>query len=481
METQSNISFILNEKTVHLDFVQTGIKPTTTVLEYLRNIAGLKGTKEGCAEGDCGACTVIIAELENRKINYKPVNSCLIFLPQLHGKQLITVEDLKKDEQLHPVQQAVIQDYGSQCGFCTPGIVMSLFALYKSNIKASKETVTEALNGNLCRCTGYRPIIDAGMNACASPLPDHFSDKENEIANRLNEIKTNSKDIALHQDGQKYFLPKNFLSALQIKKEYPKATIINGATDIALQQTKQHKILSEIIDLSQINDLKTIKSENNRLTIGAGATVENIKTYLNGSFEALKNITTHFGAKQIRLKATIGGNLANASPVGDLLPVLMAYNAKIRHSSFDKETITPIENFITDYRKTILNEYEIIRTIELPVPEENTIIKSYKISKREHLDISSVNACFRIQLDNENRVTDIGLFYGGMAATIKRATKAEQFLSGKKWTQDNVKTASKIVTESFSPISDARSSTAGRQLMAENLLIKFWTETLLKL
>ena len=240
METQSNISFILNEKTVHLDFVQTGIKPTTTVLEYLRNIAGLKGTKEGCAEGDCGACTVIIAESENRKINYKPVNSCLIFLPQLHGKQLITVEDLKKDDQLHPVQQAVIQDYGSQCGFCTPGIVMSLFALYKSNIKASKETVTEALNGNLCRCTGYRPIIDAGMNACASPLPDHFSDKENEIANRLNEIKTNSKDIALHQDGQKYFLPKNFLSALQIKKEYPKATIINGATDIALQQTKQH-------------------------------------------------------------------------------------------------------------------------------------------------------------------------------------------------------------------------------------------------
>ncbi|GBC61778.1 xanthine dehydrogenase small subunit [Desulfonema ishimotonii] len=477
METQSNISFILNDKTVHIDFVKTGIRPTITVLEYLRGIARRKGTKEGCAEGDCGACTVVVAELENQKLSYNAVNSCLIFLPQLHGRQLITVEDLEKEGQPHPVQQAMIENYGAQCGFCTPGMVMSLFALYKSNAAADREAVIEALVGNLCRCTGYRPIVDAGLKACAAPLPDCFSKNETGIADRLRKIQLSTGDIALFSGGQKYFMPKRFSSALRIKKEYPKAILINGATDIALLQTKQHKILREIIDLSQIGELKKIEMKDDCLTIGAGATVEDIKEHPNDRFQALGNTATRFGAKQIRLRATVGGNIANASPVGDLIPVLMAYNAKIRYSSLDKETMTPIEDFITGYRKTILNAQEIIRAVEIPVPKENTIVASYKISRREHLDISSVNAAFRIRLNKKNEVEDIGLFYGGMASAIKRATKAERFLTGKKWTPENVRTASKIAAECFSPVSDARSSAEARQLMAANLLIKFRTET----
>ncbi|HNQ67995.1 MAG TPA: xanthine dehydrogenase small subunit [Bacteroidales bacterium] len=475
MNNPNHVSFVLDGKTVNLNFADSKYKPTTTLLQYLRDLPGHKSVKEGCAEGDCGACTVVMGELKNDKIQYRAYDSCLIFLPAVHGKQIITAENLGNSENLHPVQQAMHDYDGSQCGFCTPGFVMSIFALYKQEEKPDKEEITNALSGNLCRCTGYRPIIEAAESSIKNRHEDHFCKCEDIIASLLKKI--NTKDtIEIITEKQKYFIPFTKKEALSLRKQFPNALLIAGSTDIALRVTKRHEFLPEIIDLSHIRELDCFNINKDKAFIGSNYSLEDLRNSSKSVFPALNNILNIFGSRQIRNRACLGGNIGSASPIGDSIPVLMAYDAEVVLESVETKRTIKLREFITGYRQTQCKPSEIITEIIVPIPKSDILIKSYKVSKRKDLDISTVSACFSLKL-NENKVEDIAIFYGGMSAFTKRAVKTEEILKGKTWNRKNIEIAMKYITEDYKPISDARAGFKVREIMAANLLMKFWVET----
>lgn len=478
---QHSISFLLGDDLVKIDFGKDdSVRPDMSLLHYLRHLR-FTGVKEGCGEGDCGACTVVIVSVKDSKLEYKAINSCLLLLPMVHGCQVITVEHLSRKEegllQLHPVQQALVEKHGSQCGYCTPGIVMSLFALWKSGLKPDEDIIKNRLSGNLCRCTGYQPIIDAYMSIVHPEGKDLFSDSADKIIWVLNHISDESKDIEIHKADVHYMKPMSLESALLLRKKHPDALILGGATDVAVAMNKHKLSIKKCIDISGLLELRSVSNENNILKLGSGISVEELGKACISFFPAMQKMTHLFGSHQIRNLATVAGNIGSASPIGDLPPVLMAAGCSIELSSATSKRRMLLEEFISGYHATELKDDELITAILIP-PGNGSVIKSYKVSKRKDVDISTVSAGFNINLDQNNTVQEIHLFYGGMAATTLRAAKAEEFLGGKEWTEETVGAAAMIIRKEFEPISDARSGANARRIMAGNLLIRFWEETI---
>ncbi len=477
-EKRSTISFVIDGQIKDLHFhAGSEFAPTTTVLNFLRALPGHKGTKEGCAEGDCGACTVVIGDLySDGKIGYRSIDSCLIFLPFLHGKQLITVENLRSSSgALHPVQHAMVESNGSQCGFCTPGFVMSLFALSKNSIKPSRDLIDEALTGNLCRCTGYRSIVEAAANACAHRSIDQFTEDEPRIVKLLQSISRTS--LFLQTEQQLFVRPASLGEALSYKHGHPDAMVISGATDVALRVTKGHELLQHIIDISDLDELNGVSEGAEVVRIGAGTTFSELMPKIEKYFPALHEMIGLFGSRQIRNVATIGGNLGTASPVGDMLPVLMAYNARVVLESLNGRREVPLDEYVVGYRKTVRKHDELITSIIIPKLTNGVEVKSYKVSKRKDLDISTVSAGFRLELKGGSTVDAVKLAYGGMADRTKRARSTESFLVGRPWERSVVEEAMQLIDSEFTPISDARAEAGVRRIAARNLLLKFWSET----
>ena len=466
--TSNIIKFILNDKIQEIH----NPDPNETILNYIRLRLKKTGTKEGCAEGGCGACTIVIGELKKNNIIYKAINSCIAFTPSLEGKQLLVIEDLMlKNGSLHPVQSAMVNYHGSQCGFCTPGFVMSLFSMYKNNTSYDEKTIEESISGNLCRCTGYRSIIDAAKSLNNSKSDQFKKNKRKTIA-LLKKIRP--KSIFIHNSNIKYFAPRTVKDLKKIIKKYPNLNFLSGGTDMSLIVTKQKKDLENIIYLNSIDELNYIKENDEYIEVGAITPLIKFELFIKKYYSDFNIILKRYGSVQIRNVATIAGNIATASPIGDSLPLLLSLDASIVLESFDKKIILPLKNFFISYRKTRLKKGQFISSIRIPIFKKN-IFKAYKISKRIDDDISSVCASFNLAIINK-KIRNIKIAYGGMAATPKRAFYCEKILLNSNFSEDIILKAQKSLEKDFQPIDDMRASKDYRVEIAKNLLTKCFAE-----
>ena len=444
-----------------------------TLLNYIRTKLKKTGTKEGCAEGGCGACTVVLGDLKNNEINYKAVNSCITLLPTLQGKQLILVEDLiSKEGLLHPVQQAMVNYHGSQCGFCTPGFIMSLFSMYKKNSKFKDEEIKDSIAGNLCRCTGYQPIIKAAKSLRNKNKIDQFSKNKKNIINLLKKI--NNKSVVIYYKGKKYFAPRYITELKKILKKNADVDFLSGGTDLSLFVTKERKDIDSIIYMNSIRELQYIKNNNKYIEVGASTPLIELESYIKKYYPDFTKILKRYGSPQIRNVATVAGNIATASPIGDCLPLLLSLNAQVVLQDFRKTKIFFLDNFFINYRKSKLKRGQFIHSIRIPLFKDNTF-KAYKVSKRFDDDISSVCAAFNLEIVR-NKVQSVRIAYGGMAAIPKRATNCEKILLNSLVTDEIIDKAKKALEKDFKPISDMRASRLYRMEVAKNLLEKFYAE-----
>ena len=447
--------------------------PNETLLNYVRTKLKKTGTKEGCAEGGCGACTIVLGELKDDKINYSSINSCIMFLPTLHGKQLILVEDLvSKDGSLHPVQQAMVNYHGSQCGFCTPGFVMSLFSMFKNYPRFNENLIKDTISGNLCRCTGYQPIIKAAKSLNNKNKTDQFTKSKNDIMKLLKKI--NNESIIIYKKNKKYFAPRYVQELKKILKKNINSHLLSGGTDLSLFVTKERKDIDSIIYMNSISELNYIKNNNKYIEVGASTPLSTFENYIEKYYSDFTSVLKRYGSVQIRNTATIAGNIATASPIGDTLPLLLSLDAKVVLKSVKKIKIIPLSSFFIDYRKTRLKAGQFIDSIRIPLFPKN-IFKAYKISKRFDDDISSVCASFNVQLINK-KIKNIRIAYGGMASIPKRAKYCEKILLNSHINEQVINKAKKAIEQDFRPISDMRASAKYRLIVAKNLLHKCFLE-----
>jgi xanthine dehydrogenase small subunit len=480
----SSIRFVLDGQLIELD----NVDPTRTVLQFLREDLGRTGTKEGCAEGDCGACTVVVAERnrDGEGLSLKAINSCIQFLPTLDGKELITVESLAPaGSGLHPVQRAMVRNHGSQCGFCTPGFVMSLFALYKTTSHPDRREIDDALAGNLCRCTGYRPII-----AAAASMYDEVTDEDRkdwlrqpyhdqqEPTERLAMLQraVHEQELEIEYRGRRFFAPTGIDSLAGIIARYPDATILAGGTDVGLWVTKQHRELQTIVYTGRVDELLQISRSATHLEIGAAVTLTDALPPIVEQYPGLGELFLRFASPPIRNTGTLGGNIANGSPIGDSMAALMVVGASLvlRRGAQTREL--PLDAFYHDYRVNALAPGEFLEGIRIPLADRGAIVRSQKWSKRFDQDISAVCTAYFLKLDGET-VKAFRMACGGLAPIVKRALHCEAALIGERWDADSVEKACAALPSDFSPISDARASADIRMLAVQNLLRRFFRET----
>lgn len=447
-------------------------KPTETVLDYLRLRRGLMGTKEGCAEGDCGACTVAVGRVEGDRVSYRPINSCILFLGQIDGAELVTVDDLAQDGILHPVQQALVDFHGSQCGYCTPGFVMSLFTLYHTPGKtADRKTVTDWLAGNLCRCTGYRPIVDAALDSCFAVADDAFSRREAETRKVLQAL-ADGRDAFIGTETSFFAAPATVEGLASLYEKHPDATIVAGSTDVGLWVTKQLRDLNKVIWLGRVEGLDRIEETSGGLLLGAGVTFSDAEPYFSRVDPDLGELFRRIGSKQVRASGTVGGNIANGSPIGDTPPALIALGATLELRKGDAARTLALEDFFIDYGKQDRGPGEFVTGLYVPKLDPNQTFRAYKISKRFDQDISAVMGAFQFTIV-QGQITEARIAYGGMAAIPKRASGAEAALIGVRIdAPSSWAPALKAILEDFTPLTDMRASENYRRETARALLAK---------
>jgi xanthine dehydrogenase small subunit len=465
------IRFILDGKVRELDHVD----PTLTVLDWLRGAERRCGSKEGCREGDCGACTVVLAELHRGELRYRAVNACILFVPALDGKALLTVESLAAPgETLHPVQKAMVDCHASQCGFCTPGFVMSLVALYESEPAPTRTRIDEVLAGNLCRCTGYRPIVEAAGQAYQDGGRSRLAGHQAALAAQLRGI-AREGTLELEHEGRRLLAPRTADALAEIVLRHPGAHLLAGGTDVGLWVTKQHRQLDTLVYLGAVEELASVADTGTHVEVGAAATYTDALAVLSGRIPPLAALVRRIGSQQIRNAGTLVGNVANASPIGDTLPALLALGSSVVLRHGDDRREIPLDAFFLDYRKTALRPGEFIERVRIPVPEAGVRFGTYKVSKRFDQDISAVCGAFAVRLE-KGQVKDARLCYGGMAAIPKRARACEEALRGKPWTEETITSVLPLLDGEFRPLSDMRASAAYRTRVARNLLRKFQAE-----
>lgn len=493
--SQESLRFVHRNALVEL----RNVPSDRTLLELLREDLHCTAAKEGCASGDCGACTVTVAQVVEGGIEYRAINSCIRLAHSIDGMALWTAQDIVGPEgQLHPAQQAMIECHGSQCGFCTPGFVMSLFTLYQHHHVAGHEekpahsratpisSITRseaqsAVSGNLCRCTGYRPIIDAALTMHHWPAPDF---NEAELREKLKSLEDGKRGLAspdphLPSVDSPYMAPRTLEELLRQRAAHPEAQVVAGCTDVGLWITKGHKRYERVIDVTRVEELRRIEhleSEAGSLSIGAGATLHDAFSALEAERPQLKHFFERFAGLPVRQSGTLGGNVANGSPIGDSMPLLIALGARLVLASLRGERTLPIEDFYIGYRKTALEPDEVLARIVVPGPSRQEVLRAYKISKRFEDDISAVCLCVAVQVEG-GLIRQARIGAGGVAAVPARARQTEAVLVGHPLDATSFEAAAKVLRAEFDPISDMRASSAYRREVLGNLLLRFSEET----
>ncbi|PSH62501.1 xanthine dehydrogenase small subunit [Phyllobacterium sophorae] len=475
IQIRNSIRFLLNDKMIE----RTDVSATETLLDFLRLDRKLRGTKEGCAEGDCGACTVLVGRLFNGQLKYESVNACIRFVGSLDGCHVVTVEALAgADGSLHPVQQAMVDTHASQCGFCTPGFVMSLYGLWMQNPQPNTQEIEKALQGNLCRCTGYAAIIRAAesVSAVGDLKKDPLVAERARVTAQLLALK-DSKRVAIGEGKQQLILPANIDDFADVLENNPGATIVAGSTDVGLWVTKFMREIGPLIFVSHLDELRQISEGVDGLTLGAGVSYTDAYPAIIRHFPQLTELWNRIGGEQVRNMGTIGGNVANGSPIGDTPPALIGLGAKVLLRKGKIRRSVAIEDYFIEYGKQDRSAGEFVEAIQIPYLGADDLYGVYKISKRLDEDISSVCGAFRVGLDERGRVDSAVIAFGGMAGTPKRAKAVERALTGAVWDEGTIEKAIAAFSDDFVPLTDWRASAEYRLLVAKNLLRRFYLET----
>ncbi len=473
-DIRREIRFLLNGDEVAL----ADVRPDETLLDFLRLRRSLRGSKEGCAEGDCGACTVLVGRVSNGELIYEGVNACIRFVGSLDGCHVVTIEHLKRpDGSLHPVQQAMVDFHGSQCGFCTPGFVMSLYALWMRSPEPSDREIETALQGNLCRCTGYEAITRAAraVSSYGRVTEDALARERDNIRARLAAMH-DRKRVEIGEGEDRLVVPASVDDLAEVLAAEPTATIVAGSTDVGLWVTKFMRDIAPVVFTGGLEGLQQIGEMNGTITIGAGVSYTAARDFLAWRIPALGPLIDRIGGDQVRNMGTIGGNIANGSPIGDTPPPLIALGATLTLRRGAERRTLPLEDFFIDYGKQDRQPGEFVEAVHVPIPAPKAHFAAYKITKRRDEDITAVLGAFHLHV-TDGKVSSVRIAYGGMAATPKRARAVEAALLGRPWNAETVEAALPAFDEDFQPISDMRASATYRMLAAKNLLRRFLVET----